>query len=158
MVLYGPPASGKSTIAARICERLDGARVLTSDEFRRKTYSRFLGEASRLIGRARYLILSGTFYRKRWRDEARRMAAERGESIVFIRLRCSLETSLLRNGRRPDAIDEKAVRIIHAEFEEGDEDLSVNTEAAGVDEAVEGIIEFILGMERSSRRPRDKDF
>ncbi|MEM2874820.1 MAG: ATP-binding protein [Candidatus Hadarchaeales archaeon] len=149
IVIYGPPASGKSTVATEMAKRLEGAKVLTSDEFRRKTYSRFLREASLLAGKGKHLVLSGTFYRKAWRDEARRIASESGERVIFVRLRCSLETCLRRNRERASPVEEKAVRIIHAEFEEGDEDLSINTEVTEAGEAAEMIIKLLSGAEGS---------
>jgi predicted kinase len=143
IVIYGPPAAGKSTIARELSGRLEGARVLTSDEFRRKTYERFLREAERLAGSVPLLILCGTFYRKRWRDEVRRIAAEKGEKAMFIRLRCPLEICLKRNRERQNRVDDSAVRIIHAEFEDGGEDLSVDTGTTSTEGALEIIMRSI---------------
>jgi len=126
---------------------LGEGKLITSDEFKRKTYTRFLVEASRQARSHRYLILCGTFYRKIWRKEVKKIAEKNTTKSVFVRLRCSLHTCLRRNRERAERIEEKTVEIIHMEFEEGDEDLMIDTEKESVGSAAGKILKFIKRSE-----------
>ena len=44
IVFCGPPASGKSTIARKLAEKLENSKLVSSDEFKRKTYKRMFAE------------------------------------------------------------------------------------------------------------------
>jgi tRNA uridine 5-carbamoylmethylation protein Kti12 len=62
---------------------------------------------------------------------------------MFIRLRCPLEICLKRNRERQNRVDDSAVRIIHTEFEDGGEDLSVDTGTTSTEGALEIIMRSI---------------
>jgi adenylylsulfate kinase-like enzyme len=139
ILLFGPPASGKTTIAKRLTEKLEDAYLLSSDQFRRSVYRQMMEEVKKRKGKQRYLVVDGTFYRKQWRDELRE-AAE-GEEILEVFLNCSLETSLRRNRERSKPIPEAAVHIIWRTFERPENpDFEINTDSISVEEAVQRIL------------------
>jgi adenylylsulfate kinase-like enzyme len=144
ILFCGPPASGKSAIAKRLAEALEGSKLVSSDEFRRKTYDHMFAETEKWAGRVNHLILDGTFYRREWREKVREISREKGENILTIYITCSLETCLERNMSRKERIEEKAIHIIHKQFERPEApDLIIDTDALGMDEAVERILKAL---------------
>ena len=140
VVIFGPAGAGKTSIARRLMEALDDAHLISSDGFKRRVYDRMMREVEKRIGRQRYLVLDGTFYRKEWRERLRRLASD-VERVVTVFVDCTLETCLKRNREREKPIPEKAVSIIWRRFERPDEpDVHINTENAGTEEAVETIL------------------
>lgn len=141
ILLCGGVGAGKSTLAQRLSKRLGDARVLSSDSFKRRVYERLLLELENSMNKQKYLILDATFYRKVYRDRVRETAMGRDE-VFTIYLKCPLEVCLERNRRRSGAVPENAIRIIHRLFEEPENpDLVVNTAEAGVEEALERVLE-----------------
>ncbi|MCD6248446.1 MAG: AAA family ATPase [Hadesarchaea archaeon] len=140
VVLCGPPASGKSTIARELARRLKGSKVITSDEFKRKTYKHVFEEAERLAGKVKYLILNGTFYKRVWQERAREIGREKKERVLIVRITCPLKICVERNRKRKNPIPERVVRIIHREFEEPRADTTIDTKDTSPDDAVETII------------------
>jgi len=141
ILFFGPVASGKSTIARMVAERLPGSHVLTSDMFRRRTYSRLIREVARLKDTYRYLIVDGTFYKRRWREELREAVG--GTPMLEVYVHCSLETGLRRNRERGGHVPERAVRIVWSEFEPPElPDVEIDTDCLGPKEAAR----IVLGM------------
>lgn len=144
ILFCGPPASGKSAIAGRLAEALEGSRLVTSDEFKRKTYKHIFAETDKWAGRVRYLILDGTFYRREWRDKVAEISREKGEKVFTVYVTCSLETCLRRNMSRKDRVEEKAVHIIHKQIERPEvPDLIIDTDIIDVDKSVEMILKAL---------------
>lgn len=142
ILIFGPVGAGKTTIAKGLVEKLEGAYLLSSDRFRRRVYYRLMGEVRQKKGEWRHLIVDGTFYRKRWREELRESAE--GEAILEVFIDCSLETCLRRNRERSRPIPEEAVHIIWREFERPkNPDLEINTDNLAPEEAVQRILDKI---------------
>ncbi len=142
IVVFGPVASGKSTIAGIIAERLPGSYVLTSDMFRRKTYRRLIREVERLKELHRYVVVDGTFYKRRWREELLKAAGD--TPVVWVYVRCSLETCLRRNRERGSPVPERAVHIIWSEFEPPEKpDVEVDTDRLNPEQAADIILSFV---------------
>lgn len=142
ILIFGPVGAGKTTIARRLVEELEGAHLISSDQFRRRVYYHLIGEVKRRMGEWRYLIVDGTFYRSRWREELKEAAT--GEAILEVFVDCPLETCLRRNRERSRPIPEEAVHIIWRKFEHPDKpDLHINTESNKPEEAVQIILERI---------------
>jgi predicted kinase len=106
VLIGGLPGSGKSTLAEALA-RQTGWDVLGTDRERRdligarvadqpsgdfgagryrpeisdRVYERLLGEAGRLLARGRSVILDGTWYRARWREQATATAAAAGADV-----------------------------------------------------------------------------
>jgi len=145
LVFCGPPASGKSTIARRLAGRLEDLKIVSSDEFKRRTYEHMFAEAERWVGRVKYLVLNGTFYRREWRDRIKEIADEKGERVLVVYVTCSLQTCLKRNESRRERIEEKAVRIIYNQIEKPEApDLLIDTDVLSVEMAVEKILKSFL--------------
>ena len=142
ILFFGPVASGKSTIARMVAERLPGSYVLTSDMFRRRTYSRLIQEVARLKDTYRYLIVDGTFYKRRWREELRK--AVRGTPMLEVYVHCSLETCLRRNRERGSPVPERAVRIVWSEFEPPEmPDVEVDTDRLNAEQAALVVLSLV---------------
>ncbi len=137
ILLCGPPGAGKSTIARVLAQRR-GATLLSTDEFRRRVYSRLMEEVQKRAGEE--LVLDGTFYRRVWRESVRKFAETRGIPLLVVLVKSSLQTSLQRDAQREKPVGERAVRIIHAEFEEPEADLVIDSEKLTPAEAVELIL------------------
>ena len=150
ILFFGPVASGKSTIARMVAERLPGSHVLTSDMFRRRTYSRLIREVARLKDTCRYLVVDGTFYKRRWREELREAVGETPMLEVYVH--CSLETCLRRNRERGSPVPERAVHVIWSEFEPPETpDVEVDTDRLSPEEATERILSFVGAPSRPGR-------
>jgi len=156
ILLFGPAGAGKTTIAWRLAGKLEESQVISSDQFRRKIYRRLMREVRRRKGEGRYLIVDGTFYRRRWREELRE--AVRGEPILEVYIHCSLETCLRRNQERGSPVPERAIHIIWKEFEPPEKpDLKINTDLTTPEAAAQRILESIRFMEESDGGSSQRD-
>ena len=150
IVVFGPVASGKSTIAKTVAERLPGSRLISSDMFRRKTYSRLIREVERLRELHKYVVVDGTFYKRKWRDELLRVAED--TPVVWVYVRCSLGTCLRRNRERDSPVPERAVHIIWSEFEPPETpDVEVDTDRLSPEEVAERVLSFVRAPSRLER-------
>ena len=146
IILCGPVAVGKSSIARRLRELLPDSRVISTDAFKRRAYRRLMNELYRSLGEYRYIILDGTFYRKAWRDRVREIVGHRGR-VLTVLLKAPLELCLKRNAERSKPIPEEAVHIIWREFQWPlDIDLEIETDRCDEEEAVKLILRHIQGL------------
>jgi len=146
IILCGPVAVGKSSIARRLRELLPDSRVISTDAFKRRAYRRLMNELYRSLGEYRYIILDGTFYRKAWRERVREIVSHRGR-VFTVLLRAPLELCLKRNAERSKPIPEEAVHIIWSEFQWPlDADLEIETDRCDEEEAVKLILRHIQGL------------
>jgi len=143
IILCGPVAVGKSSIARRLMELLSGSRVISTDAFKRRAYRGMMNELFRSLSDYRYIILDGTFYRRGWRKRVKKIVGDRG-SVLTVVLKAPLELCLRRNVERGKPIPEEAIHIIWNEFEWPlDADLEIETDKLDVEEAVKLILERI---------------
>ena len=140
VLVCGPPAVGKTTIATRVRERLAGVglpfRLLHSDDYSRRPYEHLYAAVAEDPDGD--WIVDGTFYRQAWRDRFRNL----GE-VRIVHFTASLETCLARNRAREEPIDEQGVHVIYREFDPVDADLTIDTDESTVDEAVDRMVEAI---------------
>lgn len=140
VLVCGPPAVGKTTVATRVRERLEAGghpfRPLHSDDYSRRTYEH-LSAAVAGDPDADWIV-DGTFYRTEWRERFR----ELGE-VRIVHLTASLETCLARNRDREDPIDEQGVHVIYREFDPVEADLTIDTDGSTVENAVDRVVAAI---------------
>jgi tRNA uridine 5-carbamoylmethylation protein Kti12 len=141
VVVCGPPAAGKTTVANRLSDRLADrghrVRVVDSDEFARDTYDRMY---ERVTDAGDDWVVAGTFYRRRWQEQFADL-----DDVFVAYLDADLETCLERNRRRDDPIDETGVHVVCREFDEPDADLVVDV----TDHPPAGVVERVLdGLDR----------
>lgn len=124
VILSGPPATGKTTLATGLVERLadreEPFELLHSDDFRRDTYDLMY---ERVAGSDADWILDGTFYD---REDQERFRSLDGARLVWVR--ADRGTCLQRNEARQDPIDETGLHVMHAKFDEPDADLVLDTD------------------------------
>jgi predicted kinase len=148
ILICGVPGSGKSTIAGLLAQRT-GATLLSTEKFRRKVYHRLMKELERT--ESEKIILDGTFYRE-WRESVKEFAKRKGIPLLVVWVKSSLQTSLQRDAKRETPIGERAVKIIHAEFEKPEADVVIDSEKLTPEEAVEIILSATrreVGMNQS---------
>jgi aminoglycoside phosphotransferase family enzyme/predicted kinase len=150
-VLCGLPGTGKSTYAKRLQEIFDIA-LLRSDEARRelagysarggpvpfgtgiyrpemrgRVYSGLLSTVQEELRKGRSAILDATFSRRKWREEAVRLAQDLDANILFFECVSPQDTILERLGRRREGEDGQSdarpehLRGFMDEFESMDE-------------------------------------
>ncbi len=115
-MLCGLPGSGKSTVAAALAERLEGAVTLDGESIAvRKDRLETLRDTLDEVGRSnRYIILDGTFFRREQRDTVRML----GYPVLLAYLKCPLRVCLQRNEMRDGMTDSGAVIVMHHRFQE----------------------------------------
>ncbi|WP_440009544.1 AAA family ATPase [Halomicrococcus sp. SG-WS-1] len=140
VVLCGPPATGKTTLATELHERLRARGYeferLSSDEFSRRTYGQMY---ERVADSDADWLVDGTFYRREWQERFRRL-----EDVHFVRVTADVETCLARNRAREDAISEKGLHVVHAEFAPPREALTIDTDERSLDAALDGLEAAVL--------------
>ncbi|ELY71009.1 AAA family ATPase [Natrinema versiforme] len=143
VVICGPPGAGKSTITARVRDRLETravpVRSFHSDSFSSRTYDR-LAERVRDAPETGVTLVDGTFYRRQWQMRFRAF-----DDVRFIHVTASLETCLERNRTRAYPIEEQGVHVVYREFEAPDADCEIDTDRCGPDEAAARIAAAIGG-------------
>lgn len=162
VLVCGPPASGKTTLAARLRRRLEDRghafRSLHSDDYGRRPYERMYEDVAATYDGARTggkranagrnWLLDGTFYRREWRNRFYRL-----DDVYEVWVRASLAACLERNRDRDDSIPEAGVRAIYGEFEPPRADLEIDTEAVGVEAAADRAESAVLGWIADADRP-----
>ncbi|MFC7131592.1 MULTISPECIES: hypothetical protein [Salinibaculum] len=136
LLVCGPPGAGKTTVTTllqkRFRERGVSAGLLDSDAFSRNPYDRMF---DRVADSDRDWIVAGTFYKRQWQEQFRRL-----DDVLTVYLAAELDTCLERNRQREHPIDEAAVHIVYREFEPPDADVTVDVDdlspAAVVDQVV----------------------
>lgn len=121
VVVLGPPAAGKTTVASRLADRLEefDVRVLHSDDYARDTYDRLLADARDARTEYEVVVCDGTFYEPEWRARARGV-----DDAVVALVTADLDTCLRRDWER-DGIGEAGVRTIHGRLDDQDVDADV---------------------------------
>jgi tRNA uridine 5-carbamoylmethylation protein Kti12 len=137
VLVCGPPAAGKTTIAARARERLaaDGRpfRLLHSDEYSRRTYEQL--SATVAEDPDADWIVDGTFYRREWRDRFRDLG-----DVRVVHVTASLATCLARNRDRAESIDEQGVHVVYREFDRIEPALTIDTDELTVEQATDRLV------------------
>ena len=150
LLICGPPAVGKTTLATRLRDRLaERGRAFAlahSDEFSRRTYERLFDRVAAAPDRD--WLLDGTFYRREWRDRFRAL-----DDVRTVRLVAPLDVCLRRNREREDPIDEQGVHVVYREFDPPDADLVLDAAALTPDEAVERALDAVRRWERGDADP-----
>lgn len=143
VVVCGPPAAGKTTVADRLGDRLAGrgrrVPVLDSDEFSRATYDRMY---DRVRNGGDDWIVAGTFYRRRWQEQFDGL-----DDVFVAHLDADLETCLERNRRRDDPIDDTGVHVVWREFDEPDADVVVDVDEHPPEEVVQQVLDGLEGRD-----------
>ena len=125
LVVFGPPAAGKTTLATRLADRFD-APVVHSDDYNTRTYERLLDDARIRLRSHDLVVLDGTFHDPEWRSWARAF-----DETYFLYATADLDTCLRRDWEREPSIGESGVRTIHRAFREqdatADADFTVDT-------------------------------
>ena len=150
LVVCGPPAAGKTTLASRLHQRLaaDGIefRVVHTDDLQSPRYDRLFERVA--ANPSANWLLDGTFYKRQWQERVREFPDAR---IVFVT--ADRDTCLRRNHERDgggssdvsDGIPDRAVKVVYDEFDRPDADFVVDTDVLPVETAVDLVEERVRG-------------
>ncbi len=142
LIICGPPASGKSTLAEELRKELSEMgldfSILHSDDFSRDTYDKMFEEVQ---DSCEDWILDGTFYKKEFREPFKEL-----DDVKVIYLVAGLETCLQRNQERSKELEDKVIHIIWHGFEEIEADLVIDMDEneGSLTNAVQKIIAFFF--------------
>lgn len=140
VVLCGPPATGKTTLAVGLQDRLEARghefERLSSDEFSQRTYVQLYRRVA--TSNADWLI-DGTFHRREWQERFRRL-----DNVHFVHVTADIETCLARNRNREDSITETGLHVIHAEFEPPRGALTIDTDRYSLNESLDQLESAVL--------------
>ncbi len=181
-VLCGLPGTGKSTYAKRLHDifdialfRSDKARKglpeygahrgpvpfgteIYRPEMRGRVYSRLLSMAQDELRKGRSAILDATFSRRKWREEAVRLAEDLDANILFLECASSQDTIVERLGRRREGEDGQSdARPEHLpglvdEFESMDELAPERHTGINTETGIEANLRTILSSVYSKKR------
>lgn len=133
VLVCGHPGTGKSTVAERVAERLDG-RLLRTDVVRKElfpepeytstetasVYDELFERAGEVAASGSHVVLDGTFRQKALRERAAAVAADAGVTFRLVRVTCEEETVRERIRARADDPSDADFAIhqkLKAEFE-----------------------------------------
>lgn len=140
LVVCGPPAAGKTTIATRLHRRLDADdyefRVVHTDDLSTPRYERLIERVAAAPG-ANWL-LDGTFYEAEYQERVREFP-----DVRVVLATADRDTCVRRNYER-DGIPERAVKVVYDEFDRPDADFVVDTDVLGPATAVDLVHERVL--------------
>lgn len=138
IVFCGIPGSGKSTIARMLKEELEKfgqTKIFISDKVSGKVYRKISKWLKENLGKADYILIDATFYKKEWRDQILTLVGK--EAVLIVYLYCKLETCLERNKKRESSLQKRVIYIINSQMERPENpDLSINTDEIQPGEAV----------------------
>ncbi len=151
IIFCGVPGSGKSTIASFLKEELGKSgktRIFVSDKVSGKVYKRIFKWLKENIGKADYILIDATFYKKEWRDEVLALAGEKAVIVIYVY--CKLETCIERNKKRKPALPERVIHIINRKIERPENPyFSINTDVTGPEDAVSNIVDKITTRKKN---------
>ena len=161
----GRVATGKSTVARALTERLGAVRIEAdaaraeiaggqsarglADSFEERVYEDVLGRAQKPLDEGSPVVLDACFPRVHQRDAARALAAERGRPFLFVEVRVPPDVQRARLEARPLHVGRDA----HLHEEKGATALRgqgpgcvalVDTRKAGVEHHGRSLVERLL--------------
>ena len=152
VLLCGPPASGKTTLAIglqqRLADRGYAFELLDSDDFPSRTYERMYDRVARSDAD---WILDGTFYERDIRARFRTLG-----DVYVVWVRVSRRTALERNRTREGSIPEAGLHVMHESFEPPRADLTIDTDdlstGAALDRLASAVWSWLDGREPPHER------
>jgi len=139
VVVCGPPAAGKTTLALGLQRRLDADgrefRAVHTDDLSSPRYERLFERVAEAPGEN--WLLDGTFYEREWQERVREFP-----DVSVILVTADRETCVRRNRER-DGIDERGVKVVYDEFDRPDADFVVDTDILRVSKAVDLAVERV---------------
>lgn len=153
LILTGLPASGKTTVAKRLGERIEDLAIISSDDLRRQgkpseLWDRMRAVAREELERGRTVVADATNYTQAHRKRFISAAEDLGCPYLLVYFEAGVKTLLERNLLREEKIPSAAIRRLAKLFEEPEIEstIVIDTEELNPEEAAQVLEDRIRSM------------
>ena len=166
VMLWGAPASGKTTIASGLKPRLEQEyglpvchlspdalnQAIVGDRFlasiREALYRGAMAMLEAMLNSQHLVLLDGTFLSRDLRGRVAKLAQTRGAALISVHITCTYPSRAARNAARPDSSRVRPEWMRKAHYQalaaRAEADLIIDSDRCDADQAVESVLTYLV--------------